>query len=234
MFAATHPRMYVTWRWGEAALALVLLFGALAALAADEGTKKGTGTGFVRVRTMFPEPVVHQDFSRVSAKGFPERGCEGGCTLLPLQLRWNLETTFVSFSDGEQLYWLSGLTVALGYPAVDIYIPPRYRPGTCEYEAVLEHEKKHIEADRILLEEYADKIGTLLAGVDWPTYARPAAPHSLAEAHEHDMDRVTALVRPLMTELDAIRRRAGESVDRLNQTKDIIRGCSSPWRDRPG
>lgn len=161
------------------------------------------------------------------AKGSPEGSCRGGCTLLPLQLKWNLDTTFVSFSDGEQLYWVSDLTVGVGYPAVDIFIPPRYRTGTCEYEAVLEHEKKHIQADRILLEEYAEKIRTLLASVDWPTYARPAAPRSFAEARERDMTRLAALVKPVLGELDARRRRAGESVDRLSRSKDINRVCSS-------
>jgi hypothetical protein len=223
----TRPSPNVTRMRAALAIALALLLGAIASLADENGVKKGREAVFVRVRTQIPEPVIHQDLSPVSAKGFGEDHCRSGCTLLPLEMKWNLETTFVTFSDGEQLYWVTALAVTLGYPVVDIYIHPRYRPGTCEYEAVLEHEREHLRADRILLEEYADKMRTLLAGVEWPTYASPAAFPSVAEAREQNKNRLATLVRPLKEELEAIRQRAADSVDAGEQWRGVTRSCST-------
>jgi hypothetical protein len=44
--------------------------------------------------------------------------------------------------------------------AVDpkIYIAREYRPGTCHYNAVLEHEKKHVRVDRDIVNKYTKII----------------------------------------------------------------------------
>lgn len=43
-----------------------------------------------------------------------------------------------------------------------IYIAREHKPGTCRYKAILEHEKKHVEADRIVVNKYAKRIGDAL------------------------------------------------------------------------
>lgn len=40
-----------------------------------------------------------------------------------------------------------------------IYIASENKAGSCRYHAILEHEKKHVEADRIVVNKYAKRIG---------------------------------------------------------------------------
>jgi hypothetical protein len=181
----------------------------------------------VRVSVQSPEVNVFQDAARLEERGFQEKDCRTGCTLLELTMAWNLDTTLVTFSDGERLFWISGLRVTLGYSSTDVFVAPRFQQGKCEYEAVLEHEKKHINADRALLEEYAGRIQAGLAVVRWPTYAEPVAVRSATEARESSRQQVSAVIEPLMAELQEKRRQAGQALDTAEGALQLRRICGS-------
>lgn len=181
----------------------------------------------VRVSVQSSEVNLLQDPLRLVERGFLENDCRTGCTRLELTMEWTLDTTLVTFSDGERLYWISGLRVTLGYSSTDIFVAPRFQPGECEYEAVLEHEKRHVNADRALLEEYADKIQAGLAAVPWPTYAQPIAVYSAVEARQRSRDQVSAVIQPLMEELQEKRRRAGKALDTTEGPLQFRHICGS-------
>jgi hypothetical protein len=143
-------------------------------------------------------------------------------------VRWNLDTTAVTFSDGEKLYWISGLEVTLGYSSVEVYIAPRFKKGTCEYDAVLEHESKHISADLLLLEEYAARIRAALMATRWATYGEPARVSSADEARQATRTKVSSAIQPIVEELQGKRRRAGQVLDAEESPLMLRNLCGSP------
>lgn len=44
-----------------------------------------------------------------------------------------------------------------------IYIAREHKPGTCRYAAIMEHEHKHVDVDRVIVNKYARRIGDALS-----------------------------------------------------------------------
>jgi len=204
-------------------LALCLPSPALAQ--GEEGTTAASD-GPVRVSLEVPAPTVYQD-EEISGSDLPPRQrCRDACSRMVLNLRTKLDATFVTFSDGSRSYWVSGIDVVLGYRFLDVFIHPRYRRGSCEYGAALAHEEEHLRADRAVVEEYADRMRAVLLVADWPAYANPLKPNSLAEGRAHTRAQMDALIQPLRDELQERRRQASESVDSTEHAQQILKACS--------
>ncbi|MCA8933170.1 MAG: hypothetical protein KDA49_11920, partial [Rhodospirillaceae bacterium] len=50
------------------------------------------------------------------------------------------------------------VTIRLGYDQMLVHILARYRPGSCQYEAVLEHEQEHVRINYETLQRYLPAI----------------------------------------------------------------------------
>jgi len=71
-----------------------------------------------------------------------------------LQAAWKLAPQ----PDGGVCLWIEKVTAVLGMPEQRVYIASDYQPGSCEYEAILAHERQHVEINRRTLHDHADGI----------------------------------------------------------------------------
>ena len=53
---------------------------------------------------------------------------------------------------------LSGVDARLGYDKLKVYIARKYRPGSCNYRSILDHENRHVAVFRSTLFKYAPRI----------------------------------------------------------------------------
>src|SRR4029079_10071228 len=53
------------------------------------------------------------------------------------------KTRFESHGNGDCVY-LTTIDANFGFRAMDVYVASEYPPGTCEHDAVLDHEKQHV------------------------------------------------------------------------------------------
>ncbi len=190
----------------------------------EEGSTPASGAP-VRVSLEVPAPTLRQDLESSEIDPPPGPWCRSACSRMVLNLRTKLDATFVTFSDASRSYWVSGIEVRVGYRFLDVFIHPRYRPGTCEYGAALAHEEEHLRVDRAVVEEYADRMRAALLSAGWPTYANPLKPASLAEGRAHTRAQIDALIQPLLDELQERRRQASESVDSSEHSQQIMKAC---------
>jgi hypothetical protein len=63
---------------------------------------------------------------------------------------------------GETCLWIDKVTVTITWPMRKIYIVRNLPPGSCNYEAVLGHERKHQATDDAVLSEYVPRFRTQL------------------------------------------------------------------------
>jgi len=96
-----------------------------------------------------------------------------GNTQSGLELRWSIN---YQVSNWRNVYcvWAASADVKLSYQQLDINIAREYLPGSCEYEAVLDHENEHVEVAQRVMRPYARQIQQALTSLDIPT-ARAAA-----------------------------------------------------------
>lgn len=65
--------------------------------------------------------------------------------------------------DGSFCARVQHVDARIGYKDVTVYIASEFPKGSCDFQAVLAHEQKHIDVNKALLQEYAPKIQSRLA-----------------------------------------------------------------------
>ena len=71
-----------------------------------------------------------------------------GVTLTRLEARADYTRTEVTFPDRRKCLALKGIEARLGYGDITVLIDQRYRKGSCEHDAILEHELQHVRVNK--------------------------------------------------------------------------------------
>ena len=88
-------------------------------------------------------------------------------------------------SRGRACVWFDSVSVDLTPASVEIFVPREYPDGSCEYEAILTHEREHERVHAERLATVAKEIETALRSATWlPAKGNPleTADHVTAEA----------------------------------------------------
>ncbi len=108
-----------------------------------------------------------------------------------------------------------------------IYIINEMKPGSCEYKAVLEHEMKHLKADRRIVNKYARVIGEKVqeavnaAGAMGP-YKVEEVPERQQRMADHISNAVKSVELLMYEEQDRMQQ-AVDSLEEYNRITDRIR-----------
>jgi len=95
-----------------------------------------------------------------SNKDFPQAPYSSvmGLTVTDLQRKASGDNQIQSTKDGGFCVMLQQLNVDIGFPKVDIYIDKKYKPGTCNYNVIKEHENYHARVQQEGLKFFSKKI----------------------------------------------------------------------------
>lgn len=124
---------------------------------------------FIRVTGDFPPTVLRRDLD-LAALAVESGGAGGvrpqGLTSVGHQLRFrsrvNAET-----ARGRSCVWFDQVTVDLTPSSVQIFVPKEYADGSCEYDAILVHEREHERVHRERLTAAAAEIHAALEAATW-------------------------------------------------------------------
>lgn len=134
-------------------LLLVILFFSLPTLAAcpDMGKPKSD--------IRFKYGTLHY-ITNKSSKDFPDKPYSSTMGLTTANLSRKISPTFKIQPTEQNSYCvlLDTLTVEIGYKNIDIYIDKKYKPGTCNYKVIKEHENYHARVNQEGLKFFSPKI----------------------------------------------------------------------------
>lgn len=108
-----------------------------------------------------------------------------------------------------------------------IYIASDYREGSCMYRAIMEHEKKHIAVDRLIITKFDQMVTRALnddlAGADASSklYNLRDLPASQKIIEDH----VGGLISSLSAKMTQERREKQQQVDTLQEYRRVQRQC---------
>lgn len=114
-----------------------------------------------------------------------------------------------------------------------IYIAREYKPGTCHYDAVLGHEKKHFRTDRDLVNKYANivvkAVNNALKVAGYSQGPMPEA--SLPAAQERTGKMIETVLAGYSANMNKERQILQQKIDSLEEYKRVDSLC--PDKPRP-
>jgi hypothetical protein len=216
---------------GGFALSIMLLHGAAASAAPDACTPLTPVSTKIEVNVEAPgEPAIRaasaEEIQRLARRfGRSQADDEAvtrGLTSSEIQAAARYELLEQTLPESGRCTALSKITAQFAIPTATIRIDRRYRPDSCEYSAVLEHEQEHVRITRETLQRWEDRIRQQLesAVTSWRDRWLPAAvEREIKAAIDHA---IADLVRQIQADAD----RQHAAIDVPAAYEDVGRRCS--------
>jgi len=175
------------------------------------------------------EPTIDNDLTQPAlqalAGGAHHQGRTQGLYRAEFALRSRIDFARTSQGDGACV-WIEKLAVELAIVERKIYVVRKRRPGSCAYESVLAHERKHQAVDDALMREETPLIRQELEAA--LAALPPVAPVPPTEEHAARARLATAvkaaLARALKT-LDAERKVRQAAIDTPLEYRRVAAAC---------
>lgn len=74
-----------------------------------------------------------------------------GLTNAHFLVEFNTESRLLRAADGRWCLFITDVSIKVGYPLQEILVPAEYPVGSCEYEAIVAHERQHVALNRKIL-----------------------------------------------------------------------------------
>jgi hypothetical protein len=218
------------------AAALLLLLAACKKPAGEAACPHDPGfdrSGVIQVRAEHRPAVLRRDLGLAEiareAAGSAGAGRAQGLTVVDNQLAFrtlvNMET-----SRGRTCVWFDEVRVDLTPASVSIYVPREYAEDSCEYLAVLEHEREHESVHRERLEAAAVEIERALKDARWlPARGNPLETEDRASAEAALNAKIRKVVTPVYERYKSDLGRAQAELDRPDLYQWVARRCAG-WK----
>ncbi len=190
-------------------------------------------SGLIKVRADVPPAVLRRDLDlaglEAESRGSVGSGRQQGLTEVEHQLafrtRVNMET-----ARGRACVWFDEVKVDLTPASIQIFVPREYADGTCEYDAVLAHEREHERVHRERLTAAAAEIKEALASAKWlPARGNPLETHDRASAEAELNAKIRKVVTPAYDKYKEDLATAQADLDRPELYQWVSKRCAG-WK----
>jgi hypothetical protein len=147
-----------------------------------------------------------------------------GVTSSEIGLSMEARTTSLKVSSGYCVY-LTSVDVRFGYQSMEVYIASEYRPQTCEYRVILDHENQHVAINRNGIREYAPRLRQVLE-----QRLQRMEPRFTANAQvstDRKLSDLKEALDPTMDELQSILARRNAVIDNDNNYAAVAEMCKN-------
>jgi hypothetical protein len=174
----------------------------------------------VSINMPLQEPVVDSSLAQPALQQLSDQfvpGRHGGHTLglyrSRLMTSYTTKLRIVASSDSVCVS-IASVQIVFTMPERRIYVASEWKPGTCGYTAILEHERKHQATDDQVIREHLQRFRQAVesAVVKAGALAMPAAQRATAQdrlekvvqtAVENELQELTAEQKSMQQEVDA-------------------------------
>jgi hypothetical protein len=216
--------------------ACAILGAALLSTAAANAAECETPDGPIAVKVRVDEGRVRMittaGIAEVTVKaGLPtSSGARGGQHALGLthsafEQRFVVDVATAETGDGWRCGRVREVRAHLGFTAMDVYIAREFAVGSCQYVAILEHERHHVEINREILRRHAIEFEQALRRLAAEVGALRT--RSTAEAARRAADHIEEGLKPLFGTLDVALREANAQFDTSAEYWRLRRQCTS-------
>lgn len=110
--------------------------------------------------------------------------------------------TFAVPAPAGYCVYLREVNATFGYRTMDVFIASEYRPSSCEYNAIIDHENQHVAINREALKQYAPRIRQVLE--QQMQTLQPKFTLNPQTGTDHSVANLQLMVTPLMDEMEQV------------------------------
>ena len=149
-----------------------------------------------------------------------------GITYAEIALSLSASTRSIPRERGGYCVYLDEVRANFGFEKFEVYIGREYRPGTCEYRTILDHENEHVAINNAVVREFGPRIRQSIEqqlGVMPPLFA-PSVNTGSRRAIQELQDRVEPVVSAFKQE----QRQRNGAID-TQQAYGVLQELCSDW-----
>jgi hypothetical protein len=213
-------------------LAVSLALCAAILVAASEAAAQPicpTPTTDVRIELNVPAPGIDNTLPQPALQSLAGMQHHGGRTLglYRTELKMSSTAHLAQHQVGHEVcVAVDRVTVRISMPLRTIYIVRAQQPGSCGYESVLAHERKHEAADDALLAEEVLHLRVEIADALAALPPRHSVPmHKAADASAELSELIASIVRRNISALFAARAARQAQVDNPQEYRRVRAAC---------
>ena len=209
-------------------LAAVWLVGTPSAAAAAGCIAPDNAQDFeVNVDVDSGEPNIHNNLSKAQLGTTNSHGRRAqilGTANTGLELRWRIKYQVREWRN-VYCFWVASANVKINYHQLDVNIAAEYEPGSCQYEAVLDHEQEHVDVAQNIMSPYAQQIQQALTTLAIPTAHLPSVANSPEIAREEVEEVFRQTLLPVRDQMGKLLRERQAEVDSIENYRRTWRQC---------
>lgn len=172
-------------------------------------------------RTRADLAQMHKRSGRASA--FGSAWTPVGLTLTDLKYRMQVKVEAIHLGRGDYCARLTGVDANFGYARFSVFVAKRFPPGSCPYESITEHERRHVAVFRQTLDTYFPRMKHRLERAAYAlTPVHAASPDAAADLLQ---TRLRASVDPLFHEMNRTLDRNNAKLDTPEQYMHEQKRC---------
>ena len=202
-------------------------FFAQGALAADDCESEQLTLPFIDVKFDYGKVTYN---NKKSNKEFPAMPYDQtrGLTVTNLSQNLMADSWVKRRSDGKYCIGLKRVSGTIGFGTIDVFIDKRYRPGSCTYNVIKEHEKYHVRVQQEGLKTFTPKIKKALqiaANKQKPRLV--SSPQQLQQQANQMLVSVQKEIAPLMNYVQKQLKQKNAVIDTDDSYKAETKRCKS-------
>lgn len=197
------------------------------AAAAECQSPDDAGSFEVRVHIDAGETQISNRLSKAQLSGANSHGRRRqilGVMQGDVDLRWFINYKVEEYRDGI-CFWVASADVKLAYRQLDVFIASDYEPGSCQYEAILDHENEHVQVARSIMSPYAQQIQASLTTLSIPTPDLPSVADSPEEARAQVNEVFRQQLMPVRERMFRVLRARQAEVDTMENYRRTFKQC---------
>ena len=154
------------------------------------------------------------------------RGQPLGLTAGPVFANYQTRVRTFKRQHGGYCVWPVAVKVKIGFEKLTVYLNRKYAAGSCEYEAVLNHEMEHVAVNRAAVTDYLPQLRRLIATA---LRAKPAMQILGVKRQARDayLLYLKRRIEPSLRVIEAERRRKNDAIDTPENYRAIAEKCDN-------
>ncbi|MEM9469679.1 MAG: hypothetical protein AAF988_05910 [Pseudomonadota bacterium] len=177
--------------------------------------------------TKSKEDLKNFDIDTVSPYGPGHETHVGG--LMRGEIQMKKETSFLQETYahlGYGCFYVGEIDVGI-HMEPTIFVANEHKKGTCKHRVILEHEKKHVREDQLIVNKYAGLVGKEIKSF-LKAEGYSYGPFKISELEKWQKDMQEALGALVIAQNDAMnkeRRKRQQAIDSLEEYERISKAC---------
>jgi hypothetical protein len=123
-----------------------------------------------------------------------------GLTSTELGFQMKVRVSAVPSQRNRYCGYLDSVDATVGYEKLTVYVARKYRPGSCQYGSIMDHEKLHVMVFRRILDRYAPRLERRITSA--AARLRPVVTGNAKQAASRLKNKLKQEIQPLFREMN--------------------------------